>query len=134
MFMNPINLEFTLSAKLKTQNIESQNKSRYDSGEDFSRGEVMNLEVKTARIPEKVIVIMEGETIAETTQAVVLMEKGYDPVYYIPKMILKKLTSSNAVIMNRPKVMPNFIQSDMVPVISRTLPGLMMNPTSIFRN
>ena len=51
----------------------------------------MNEDVKTARIPEKVVVIVQGETIAETTQAVVLMEKGYDPVYYIPKNDIREI-------------------------------------------
>lgn len=51
----------------------------------------MNTEVRTARIPEKVMVIVEGETIAETNQAVVLMESGYDPVYYIPKNDIKEI-------------------------------------------
>jgi uncharacterized protein (DUF427 family) len=91
MFMNLINLEFSLSAKLKTQNIESRNENGYDSTVNFSRGEVMNLDVKTARIPEKVMVIVDGETIAETSQAVVLLEKGYDPVYYIPKNDIREI-------------------------------------------
>jgi uncharacterized protein (DUF427 family) len=51
----------------------------------------MNQEVRTARIPEKVMVIMEGETIAETNQAVVVLEAGYEPVYYIPKNDLKEI-------------------------------------------
>lgn len=48
-------------------------------------------EVKTERVHEKVIVVVEGETIAETTEAVKLIEPGYDPVYYIPKNDIKEI-------------------------------------------
>lgn len=48
-------------------------------------------EVKTERLQEKVMVIVEGETIAETTEAIKLLETGYDPVYYIPKNDIKEI-------------------------------------------
>lgn len=51
----------------------------------------MDHEMRTARIPEKVMIIVEGETIAETTEAVVMMETGLDPVYYIPKNDIKEI-------------------------------------------
>lgn len=47
--------------------------------------------IKTERLQEKVIVIVEGETIAETTEAVKLSEPGYDDVYYIPKNDIKEI-------------------------------------------
>jgi uncharacterized protein (DUF427 family) len=52
-----------------------------------------NSEVKvtTERIPERIIVVVEGETIAETTQAVKLMETGHEPVYYVPKNDIKEI-------------------------------------------
>lgn len=42
-------------------------------------------EVKTERIPERVVVIAEGEAIADTTSALRVIETGHDPVIYIPK-------------------------------------------------
>lgn len=41
--------------------------------------------VTTQRMDEKVEVFLEGEKIAETNDAIVLFEEGYDPVFYIPK-------------------------------------------------
>lgn len=48
-------------------------------------------EVKTERIPEKVTVIVEGETIAETDYALKVMETGRDPVIYIPKNDIREI-------------------------------------------
>lgn len=42
-------------------------------------------EVKTERLPERVQVILEGETVADTTSAVQVYETGREPVIYIPK-------------------------------------------------
>lgn len=47
--------------------------------------------VETQRITERVIVVVEGETIAETTNAVLLNETDYDPVVYIPKNDIKEI-------------------------------------------
>jgi len=47
--------------------------------------------VETIRTEEKVTVIVEGETIAETTNAIKLIESGYDPVFYIPKNDIKEI-------------------------------------------
>ena len=47
--------------------------------------------VETIRTDEKVTVIVEGETIAETTNAIKLVETGHDPVYYIPKNDIKEI-------------------------------------------
>jgi len=47
--------------------------------------------VTTERIKEKVRVILEGETIAESTNAIKLYESGHDPVIYIPKNDLKEI-------------------------------------------
>jgi uncharacterized protein (DUF427 family) len=47
--------------------------------------------VETIRTEDKVSVIVEGETIAETTNAIKLLEEGYDPVYYIPKNDIKEI-------------------------------------------
>lgn len=48
-------------------------------------------ELVTERVPERVQIIIEGETIADTTSAVKLLEPGYDPVLYIPKNDLKEI-------------------------------------------
>lgn len=50
-----------------------------------------DLEVKTERLEERVQVIVEGETIADTTSAIQLFEPGYDPVIYIPKNDIKEI-------------------------------------------
>jgi uncharacterized protein (DUF427 family) len=47
--------------------------------------------VKTQRMNERVIVVVEGETIAETTNAVLLNETGHGPVIYIPKNDIKEI-------------------------------------------
>lgn len=47
--------------------------------------------VEAIRTTEKVTVIVEGETIAETTNAIKLLESGYRPVYYIPKNDIKEV-------------------------------------------
>lgn len=47
--------------------------------------------IKTERIKEKVKVTLEGETIAESTNAIKLYEPGHDPVIYIPKNDLKEI-------------------------------------------
>lgn len=48
-------------------------------------------ELKTERLPERVQVIIEGETVADTTSAVLVYETGYDPVIYIPKNDIKEI-------------------------------------------
>jgi uncharacterized protein (DUF427 family) len=48
-------------------------------------------EVVTERVSDRIMVIVEGETIAETTQAIKLIETGYDPVFYIPKNDIKEI-------------------------------------------
>lgn len=47
--------------------------------------------VSTQRMNERVIVVVEGETIAETTNAVLLSETDHDPVIYIPKNDIKEI-------------------------------------------
>ena|SRR5665648_614130 len=47
--------------------------------------------VKTERIEGRVTVIVEGELIAETLNAIKLEEDGYKPVIYIPKNDLKEI-------------------------------------------
>lgn len=42
-------------------------------------------DIKIERISERVLVIAEGEAIADTTSAVRVIEEGHDPVIYIPK-------------------------------------------------
>ena len=41
-------------------------------------------EVTTARFAGRVIVTAGGETVADSKDAVVLHETGYDPVFYVP--------------------------------------------------
>jgi uncharacterized protein (DUF427 family) len=41
--------------------------------------------VSTARFAGRVIVRAAGETVADSHDAVVLHENGYDPVYYLPR-------------------------------------------------
>ena len=48
-------------------------------------------EVITERVSEKVIVIIEGETIAETDYAIKVIETGREPVIYIPKNDIKEI-------------------------------------------
>jgi uncharacterized protein (DUF427 family) len=48
-------------------------------------------EVKTERMSDRVLVIVEGETIAETTTAVRVLETDHDPVIYIPKNDIKEI-------------------------------------------
>lgn len=47
--------------------------------------------VETERLHQKVTVFMEGEAIAETDNAVKLMETGYEDVIYIPKNDIKEI-------------------------------------------
>lgn len=47
--------------------------------------------VEIERLSQKVTVIVDGEAIAETTNAVKLMEPGYDDVIYIPKNDVKEI-------------------------------------------
>jgi uncharacterized protein (DUF427 family) len=47
--------------------------------------------IHTERLSEKVLVILEGEVIAETNQAIRLEEAGHDPVLYIPKNDIKEI-------------------------------------------
>jgi uncharacterized protein (DUF427 family) len=48
-------------------------------------------EVITERLPERVQIIVEGETIADTTSAVKVLETGLPPVIYIPKNDIKEI-------------------------------------------
>lgn len=47
--------------------------------------------IKTQRINEVVTVKIDGETIAETNNAIELFETGHEPVLYIPKNDLKEI-------------------------------------------
>lgn len=47
--------------------------------------------VHTKRIPENVQVILEGEIIADTRQAILVTETGHNPVFYIPKNDIKEI-------------------------------------------
>lgn len=47
--------------------------------------------VKAERMDEKVTVIINGETVAETTNAIKIIESGHDPVLYIPKNDIKEI-------------------------------------------
>lgn len=47
--------------------------------------------MKAERVSERVQVIVEGETIADTTSAVKLIEPGQDPVFYVPKNDIKEI-------------------------------------------
>lgn len=42
-------------------------------------------DIRIERISERVLVIAEGEAIADTTSAVRVLEEGQEPVIYIPK-------------------------------------------------
>lgn len=48
-------------------------------------------DVKAERLSERVQVIVEGETIADTTSAIKLIEPGSDPVIFIPKNDLHEI-------------------------------------------
>lgn len=48
-------------------------------------------DLKAERISERVQVIVEGETIADTTSAVKLVGPGQDPVIYVPKNDIKEI-------------------------------------------
>lgn len=48
-------------------------------------------EIQMERYPARVQVIVEGETIADTTSALKMSEPGYDPVFYIPKNDIKEI-------------------------------------------
>lgn len=48
-------------------------------------------EIKAERVSERVQVIVEGETIADTTSAVKLLEPGEEPVIFIPKNDIKEI-------------------------------------------
>lgn len=50
-----------------------------------------NYLVQTKRMEQRVTVVVEGETIAETTNAVLLSETDHDPVIYIPKNDIKEI-------------------------------------------
>jgi uncharacterized protein (DUF427 family) len=56
-----------------------------------SVGDKMDYEVKTERVNEKVVIIVEGEEIVETTEAVKVLETGHDPVIYVPKNDIKEI-------------------------------------------
>lgn len=45
----------------------------------------------TERVPERLQVIIDGEAIADTTNALRLYEPGYEPVFYIPKNDIKEV-------------------------------------------
>ncbi len=47
--------------------------------------------MKAERVSERVQVIVEGETIADTTSAVKLLESDQDPVIYVPKNDIKEI-------------------------------------------
>jgi uncharacterized protein (DUF427 family) len=47
--------------------------------------------VKTERMEQRVTVIVDGEAIAETSNAIKVNETGHDPVIYIPKNDLKEI-------------------------------------------
>lgn len=47
--------------------------------------------IQTERVTEKVIIIVEGETIAETDYALKVTETGRDPVIYVPKNDIKEV-------------------------------------------
>lgn len=47
--------------------------------------------VETQRLNQKVTIFLEGEAIAETTNAVKVMETGYEDVIYIPKNDIKEI-------------------------------------------
>ena len=47
--------------------------------------------MKTERMNERVQVILEGETIADTNLAVRVLEEGQEPVIYIPKNDIKEV-------------------------------------------
>ena len=47
--------------------------------------------VITERLEERVIVVVEGETIADTTSAVVVHETGFGPVIYVPKNDIREI-------------------------------------------
>jgi uncharacterized protein (DUF427 family) len=48
-------------------------------------------QVTTQRIQEKVTVIVDGETIAESFYAIKVLEPGHEPTIYIPKNDLKEI-------------------------------------------
>jgi uncharacterized protein (DUF427 family) len=48
-------------------------------------------EIKTERISERVQVIIEGETVADTMSAVKVTESGFDDVIYVPKNDIKEI-------------------------------------------
>ena len=47
--------------------------------------------MQTERVEERVQIIVEGETIADTTSAVKLLETGQEPVLYIPKNDIREI-------------------------------------------
>ncbi len=47
--------------------------------------------VKAERLEDRVIVIVEGETIADTTSAIVVHETGFGPVIYVPKNDIREI-------------------------------------------
>lgn len=71
---------------MKKLNLHSQ-KIVHAFKKDYNiwRKELHMNEIKTERIQERVVVIAEGEAIADTTSAIRLFESGRDPVIYVPK-------------------------------------------------
>lgn len=49
------------------------------------------LDIRAERVSERVQVIVEGETIADTTSAVKLLEPGQEPVIFVPKNDIKEI-------------------------------------------
>jgi uncharacterized protein (DUF427 family) len=48
-------------------------------------------EVKAQRLEDRVTVVVEGETIAETTAAIMVFETGLEPVIYVPKNDIREI-------------------------------------------
>lgn len=54
-------------------------------------GHNLNYKVEIQRLNQKVTVLLEGEAIAETDNAIKLMETGHEDVIYIPKNDIKEI-------------------------------------------
>jgi uncharacterized protein (DUF427 family) len=48
-------------------------------------------DVKVERLEDRVLVVVEGEIIADTTSAIRVFETGLEPVIYIPKNDVKEI-------------------------------------------
>ncbi len=48
-------------------------------------------DIKVERIEDRVLVVIEGETIADTTFAIRVLETGLEPVIYIPKNDIREI-------------------------------------------